>query len=137
MAKSLYTTTSKKNPYYISKHRYLELKHFCLQYPEWKQRYRELEDSIKHSKYYISTGECTSDRDIVSEMASELAELNRKIKMVEKCCEETDPELANYILQAVTRACTYEYFQTHSGIPCCRDTFYLRYRKYFWMLNRR
>lgn len=27
---------SEKNPYYISKHRYYELKHFCLQYPEWK-----------------------------------------------------------------------------------------------------
>lgn len=27
---------SKKNPHYISKHRYYELKHFCLQYPEWK-----------------------------------------------------------------------------------------------------
>ena len=28
---------SVKNKYYISKHRYLELKHFCLQYPEWKR----------------------------------------------------------------------------------------------------
>lgn len=27
---------SKRNKYYISKHRYYELKHFCLQYPEWK-----------------------------------------------------------------------------------------------------
>ena len=28
---------SKKNPYYISKHRYYELKHFCRQYDEWKR----------------------------------------------------------------------------------------------------
>ena len=27
---------SKKNKYYISKHRYYELKHFCLQYKEWE-----------------------------------------------------------------------------------------------------
>lgn len=28
---------SERNPYYISKHRYYELKHFCLQYPEWEE----------------------------------------------------------------------------------------------------
>lgn len=35
---------STKNKYYIDKHRYYELKHFCLQYPEWKRTYAELED---------------------------------------------------------------------------------------------
>lgn len=136
MAKSLYTTTSKKNPYYVSKHRYLELKHFCLQYPEWKKRYRELEESITRSKYYISSGNNKTDHDEVSEMASELAELNRKIRLVEKVAEDTDSQLSYYILQAVTKGCTYEYFQTHYDIPCCRDTFYSRYRKYFSLLNR-
>ena len=33
---------SKKNRYYISKHRMLELKHFCLQYEEWRQEYVRL-----------------------------------------------------------------------------------------------
>lgn len=28
---------SKKNPYYINKHRYYELKHYCLQYYIWKE----------------------------------------------------------------------------------------------------
>lgn len=27
---------SEKNPYWIERHRYYELKHFCLQYPIWK-----------------------------------------------------------------------------------------------------
>ena len=133
MAKSIYTITSKKNPYYISKHRYLELKHFCLQYPEWKKRYRELEDSLLHAKSIIKPNDiCT---DVTSEMATEMAELKRKMDLVEKTAIETDSQLANYIFEAVTRACTYEYFQTQKDIPCCRDTFYSRYRKYFWMLN--
>ena len=29
------TTVSKKNKYWISRHRYLELSHFCAQYNEW------------------------------------------------------------------------------------------------------
>ena len=132
MAKSLYTTTSKRNPYYISKHRYLELKHFCLQYPEWKKRYLEIESSIKKSSYYISTVKNQNETDSVSETASELVELSRKMRIVEQCCNDTDMELSSYIFKAVTEGCTYEYFQTHYGIPCCRDTFYSRYRKYFW-----
>ena len=28
---------SAKNPCRIPKHRYYELKHFCLQYPDWKK----------------------------------------------------------------------------------------------------
>ena len=37
---------SKNNPYYISKHRYYELKHFCLQYNEWKKAYALCNESI-------------------------------------------------------------------------------------------
>ena len=33
---------SKRNKYYISKHRYYELKHFCLQYSEWTKAVRML-----------------------------------------------------------------------------------------------
>ena len=33
---------SKKNKYWIPRHRYYELKHFCLQYPEWKEQYTNL-----------------------------------------------------------------------------------------------
>ena len=34
---------SEKNPYWIERHRYYELKHFCLQYPIWKKAYAALE----------------------------------------------------------------------------------------------
>ena len=31
------TSLSKRNPYYIPKYVRMELKYFCLQYPEWKK----------------------------------------------------------------------------------------------------
>lgn len=34
---------SAKIKYWLSKHRYYELKHFCLQYPEWKRVYHDLD----------------------------------------------------------------------------------------------
>lgn len=38
---------SEKNPYWIEKHRYYELKHFCLQYPIWKKAYLALDGLAK------------------------------------------------------------------------------------------
>ena len=40
---------SKKNKYYISKHRYYELKHFCLQYNEWIEELKKLDSQGRRS----------------------------------------------------------------------------------------
>lgn len=37
---------SKKNRYWIDKHRYYELKHFCLQYPTWKKAHSSLDKDV-------------------------------------------------------------------------------------------
>lgn len=39
MSTTIHPELSKKNTYWIEKHRYYELKHFCLQYPIWKEAY--------------------------------------------------------------------------------------------------
>lgn len=40
MSKNLrHPELSEKNPYWIERHRYYELKHFCLQHPLWKKEY--------------------------------------------------------------------------------------------------
>ena len=40
---------SEKNPYWIEKHRYYELKHFCLQYPIWRKTYSALDGLTNRS----------------------------------------------------------------------------------------
>lgn len=37
---------SHKSKYHIDKHRYYELKHFCLQYPNWKKSYAEVDATL-------------------------------------------------------------------------------------------
>lgn len=44
MATVIRAEISEKNKYWIDKHRHYELKHFCLQYPEWKRAYTEFAD---------------------------------------------------------------------------------------------
>lgn len=43
MATTIRPELSEKNPYWIEKHRYYELKHFCLQYPIWRKAYASLD----------------------------------------------------------------------------------------------
>lgn len=45
---------SENNPYWIEKHRYYELKHFCLQYPTWKRNYVSLDGLSSHSANYVA-----------------------------------------------------------------------------------
>lgn len=125
---------SKKNKYWISKHRYYELKYFCLQYPMWKKAH-ELLDGIQLCSYdlvYISntdpsdvTGKCVEEREIY---------FNR-MATVEQAAIEADPYLASYILKAVTEGLSFNYLQTQLNIPCSRDMYYDRYRRFFWILS--
>ena len=46
MATVIRPEISEKSKYYIDKHRYYELKHFCLQYKEWKKGYELCNESI-------------------------------------------------------------------------------------------
>ena len=49
MGTSIRPEVSSKKEYWLSRHRYYELKHFCLQYPEWKRNYRALDGFAPHS----------------------------------------------------------------------------------------
>lgn len=126
---------SRKNKYWINKHRYHELKHFCLQYPEWKRIYVEFDNSnIVSSSINILPssnlpGDPTANRAIIKAYYAD------RIKLLERIALETDSRLCNYILKAVTEGYSYTYLKTRLEIPCGRDMYYDRYRKFFWLLN--
>lgn len=135
MATAIRPELSVNNKYWIDKHRYYELKHFCLQYPEWKKAYDEFnDDSISLSTIeHISTsnlpGDPTAKRALVK------AYLIEKIKIVEEAAFEADRYLWRYILKAVTEELSYTYLKTKLGIPCGKDMYYDRYRRFFWILS--
>ena len=126
---------SKKNKYYIDKHRYYELKHFCLQYPEWKRIYHELDDALLP----LSVIDHLPTNNIPSDPTAKKALLKyhyaERIKIIEKAAFETDPYLYSYILKGVTEEKSYTYLKTTLGMPCGKDMYYDRYRRFFWLLN--
>lgn len=125
---------SSKNQYYISKHRYYELKHFCMQYGEWKDLYKKL-NAEPRTGSLDGMPRKTDISNPTEKVAIAKAEYSRNMKMIEDVAQEADSELGSYIFMAVTRGISYTTLQTKYDIPCCKDTFYDRYRRFFWLLS--
>jgi hypothetical protein len=126
---------TKKNKYYLSKHRAYELKHFCLQYAEWKESYLELNGLenrgvtvIKYDKYRHSNP--------TERLAFKKLYFSRRMDMIKKAAEETDPILSNYILLAVTNDLSYDTLRVKYDIPCCKATYYDKYHEFFYYLDK-
>lgn len=135
MATVIRPELSIKNKYWIEKHRYYELKHFCLQYPEWKKAYADFENlsmplsMIERVPTSNLPGDPTAKRAMMKYYYSE------RIKLIEKTAMEADGYLYHYIIKAVTEGLSYTYLKTKLGIPCGKDMYYDRYRRFFWLLN--
>ena len=135
MATNIRSVISESNPSYISKHRYYELKHYCLQYPEWIKRRLYLLGQVGSSSIIeITPGDKTYDEHI-SSIVDELNSISKNIEHIQTCCDLLDPEIAGYIFDAVTTGRTYSYYYTIEAIPCSRSYFYRLYRQFFYFLN--
>lgn len=126
---------SEKSKYYIDKHRYYELKHFCLQYKEWKKAYAACNDAVIFGSKFEKTTSSNIPSDITAKYGMMKAHYDRRIKLIEKIALDTDEFLYPYILKAVTEGLSYPYLKTQMDIPCGRDMYYDRYRKFFWLLS--
>lgn len=126
---------SEKNKYHIDKHRYYELKHFCLQYKHFKKMYATLNDLGASISLLERTSSTNMPSDITAKSAIRKAYYGEKIKMIEKAAVEADEYLYAYILKAVTEGLSYAHLKARLDIPCSRDTYYDRYRKFFWILS--
>ena len=57
----------------------------------------------------------------------------KNIETVEDCARQADPAIAEYIIKSVTQGIPYEWMD----VPMSRKHFYLRRRKFFFLLDKR
>ena len=135
MATKVRAELSLKNKYHIGKHRHYELKHFCLQYPKWKRAYIDSLDG--DTPLSMIDGSMMSDGvyDPTSSRAITRAYYSERMQMLEEVAKAADIYLWRYILRAVTEGLSYTYLKTKLDIPCGRDMYYDRYRRFFWLLS--
>ena len=117
---------SRRNRYWISKHKYYELKHFCLQYPEWKQTYSKIASNPLMMR--------AIEEDPTAAAAIMMDDLDGKMRLIEDCTRQADLSIGGYIFRGVTEDLSFTYLKTVLGIPCERDMYYDRYRKFFYLL---
>ena len=135
MATKIRPEISSKSKYWIDKHRYYELKHFCLQYPLWKSIYASFNNpsmgsfTVERLPSSNTPGDPTANRALIK------AHYANKIRLIERVAKETDEYIYTYLLKAVTEDLSFTYLKTKLNIPCGRDMYYDRYRKFFWLLS--
>ena len=126
---------SMNNPYWIPKHRFYELRHFCLQYPYWLHMYCSL-NPVKASRMvdpsYKQQG---THSDPTAVYAEQRLQYGKLIDMVRDTARKATPELCKYLLEGVTRGYSYDILKARLNIPCGRDMYYELYRKFFWILS--
>lgn len=118
----------------IDHHRFLELKHFCLQYNNWKSIYQEIDGSPmlkfsrekKSEKLFDSTISAVERRE----------EYLQKIELVEKAAELADADLKDYLICAVTTGVSYYGLRCYNRMPACKEKYYSAYRRFFFILDK-
>lgn len=134
MATEIRAELSEKNKYYIEKHRYYELKHYCLQYPNWKKTYLALDGYDDQTVEMFFTR--SNKRSDPTAKYVNLRELySERINLIDHIACAADPDIAEYILKGVTEGLSYTKLKSQYDIPCGRDMYYDRYRRFFWLLN--
>lgn len=98
-----------KSEYELSKHRFYELKHFCLQYPEWK-------------KLYLAADGWAGKGDTTSRDGIKRGDLKTYIELVESCVRSTDADILAFV--------------TEEGRSLPVELRYA-YRRFFWELSRK
>ena len=122
---------SKKNRWWIPKHRYLELYHYCLQYRNWKDK-AKLYGNVRASEIVRTNPEWS---DPVGDEAVYREYYLEQIFMVESSAYEADDQIGEYILKAVTEDLSFTVLRMIYDIPCGKDMYYDRYRKFFYILD--
>lgn len=120
--------------YGISKRRYQELKAFCLQYDEKKNKIKYGLSSMNHDG---TTGRGGVRRP-TEQQAINNERYTKDCHMIEEAAIRANPVIWKYIIKSVTQGLPYEFieYDEHYGkIPMCKNDFYGTRRKFYAILN--
>lgn len=120
--------------YGISKYRYQELKAFCLQYEEKKNKIKYGPSSMNHDG---TTGSGGIGRP-TEQQAINNEKYLKDIRMIEEAAVRANPGIWKYILKSVTQGLPYEFIEyddQFGKIPMCKNDFYGTRRKFYAILN--
>ncbi|WP_313583317.1 hypothetical protein [Lacrimispora sp.] len=122
--------------YGISKNRFWELYYWCLQYGEWKDELKYKTDTVR-SMEITDMPSSHDPGDATQQLAIRRVMLEKNCQLIEQTAIEADPDIYQYLLKAVTEDVPYRYLDMIMNIPCSRNTYYDRRRKFYWLLSQK
>lgn len=123
--------------YNISKHRFWELYHHCLQYNEWKKELAFSTDTLQ-SPQLTGMPHGTGISDATGRLALRRVKLTEQCELLENTAKEAAPDIWEYILKGATNeVATYQYLRQRMNIPCGKNYYYERRRKFYFLLSER
>lgn len=124
--------------YNISKHKFMETYYHCLQYNEWVDELKYKTDAVKSAGCDEIMRGSGSSGSSTENLGIRRAELRKKCELIEQTALEADKELYPFILKAVTTEyVTYKYLKEVMGIPCGKDMYYDRRRKFYYLMSKK
>lgn len=129
------TKVSSSNKWFVEKDRYLELLHFCRQYETWKRKL----NNLSNLRAICSDDEPKSGEpgDPTANIAIACSKYTAKIDMVESAALEADEYIGKFILKGIIDDLSFDKLNAKYEIGCCKDTYYDRYRKFFYILDKK
>lgn len=121
--------------YGISKNRYKELKAFCLQYDEKKNKIQYGMNSSRQDGMPRGSRSASSP---VEQQAIENTMYLRDIRMIEEAAVKANPVIWKYILKSVTQGTPYEYIEydaEQGKIPMGKTDFNANRRLFYHYLD--
>lgn len=129
--------TKKTGRWKISTHEFYMAMHFAYQYHEWKKELSGLTDTSKAIQY-SDMPKGSLNPDPTGDLVERREHLVHNVDIVERCAMESDPELYEWLMLGVTNdGVNYESLKTLKGIPCSRNTYYDRRRKFYYLLSKK
>ena len=121
----------------IDTHEFYMALHFAYQYRKWVEELEGLTDTSK-AITYSDMPKGNINPDPTFDLVARRERLVRNVDLVERCAREAEPELYEYILAGVTNeGITYDNLKALKDIPCGKDMYYDRRRKFYYLLSQR
>ena len=105
-----------------------------MQYDEWKEAVGDIL-RIQSGKFPRVENQVEFS-DPTSNAAIDISYYTNRMAMVERAAYLADEQISIYILKAVTKGLSYDQVKAKDSIPCGKDYFYDRYRKFFYILDK-
>ena len=123
--------------YKLSKEEFLSAKYYALRYNSWLSAYNALKDSVG-AIVYDGMPHGSGTGNPTESLAIKRDKLRKKMALIEDTAREADPELASYIMKAVTNEdVTFHHLKTLMDMPCGQKTYYDRRRRFYWLLAKK